>query len=308
MRILLFHNWSSLGYAVAQALMKNGEDELVLVGAAVEHPDVALLEDAALRGVPCGMVDDVEGEAFSRDMTELEADVAIVATFPRKLPAGVLGRLPLGAFNVHPSLLPAYRGPSPEFWALRNGDAETGVTIHELTNQFDAGAIVAQAHVAIAKRETGGSLDDKLSAAAAALVVDFVGRLRSGETIPRRKQDESAVTRAPLPREEDLAVSFEADARSIERLVRACDPTMLAKGALLGEPVGLVNVRLAEENEHSALAPGELHFDADEGTLYCGTGTGALVLDDIDIAGQTLDGEELATRLGLGPTRDSSLN
>lgn len=302
MRILLFHNWSSLGYAVAQALMEDTRDEVVLVGAVVEHPDVALVEEAARRGVPCGMVDDVDGKDFSADMAELACDLAIVATFPKKLPVAVLSRLPLGAYNVHPSLLPAYRGPSPEFWALRNGDPETGVTIHELADRFDAGAIVAQARVAIANDETGGSLDDKLSAVAARLVVEFVGRLRGAETVPRQQQDETHATSAHLPREKDLTIRWQDDARSIERLVRACDPMLLAMGTIAGKQVGIVNVQLADE--HPAIDAGELLFDAEAGTLLCGTGTGALVIEDVDIDGETLDGEEFASRIGLRRTSD----
>lgn len=307
MRILILHNWTSLGFAVAQALMKSGKNELVLIGTAVEHPDLELVEDAARLGIPCGMVDEVDNDAFAGDMRELAPDIAIVATFPKRLPVAVLGRLPLGAFNVHPSLLPAYRGPSPEFWALRNGDPETGVTVHELADQFDAGAIVVQSRVAIDADETGGSLDEKLSAAAAALVLDFVARLGAGEAMPRVTQDESRVTRAPLPRAEDLTIRWQDSARSIERLVRACDPTLLATATLAGERVGIVNAQLDDTGhagDRRPIAPGELRFDAEEGTLRCGTGEGALVLEDVDVAGVTLDAEELATRLGLGRSRD----
>ena len=305
MRILLFHNWSSLGYAVAQALMEAGLDELYLIGAAVEHPDIALVEDAARLGIPCGMVDEVDNEAFARDMIELAGDVAIVATFPKRLPVAVLGRLPHGAFNVHPSLLPAYRGPSPEFWALRNGDPETGVSIHELAERFDAGAVVARSRVAIDEADTGGSLDDKLSRAAAALVLEFLTRLRAGERVPRVVQDESKVTRAPMPTAADLVVRWQDSARSIERLVRACDTTLLAKAIVLGEPVGLVNVQLADPDDAPpALAPGELLYDPDDGTLRCGTGEGVLLIEDVEVAGVPLDAEELAERIGLGGARD----
>lgn len=306
MRILILHNWSSLGFAVAQALMNEGKDELVLIGAAVEHPDLELVEDAARLGIPCGMVDEVDNAAFAGDMMELACDVAIVATFPKRLPAAVLGRLPLGAFNVHPSLLPAYRGPNPEFWALRNGDAETGVSIHELAERFDSGAVVAMARVAIDEDESGGSLDEKLSGAAATLVLDFVARLRAGEAVPRLTQDEARVTHAPIPGDDDLTIRWQDSARSIERLVRACDPMLLATATLAGERVGIVNVELdaGDDEERAPLAAGELHFDPEDGTLRVGTGEGALVIEDVDIAGVTLDSEELATRLGLGRARD----
>jgi methionyl-tRNA formyltransferase len=303
-RIVLFHNWSSLGYAVAQALMQQGADELVLIGAAVEHPDIELVEQAAARRIPCGMVDAVDNEAFAGDVRGLAADIALVATFPMKLPVGVLGRLPRGAFNVHPSLLPAHRGPSPEFWALRDGDAETGVTIHELDERFDAGAIVTQTRIAIEAGETGRTLDDKLCGAAAALVLDFVARLRAGETLPRVTQDESRATRARMPRAEDLTVRWRDSARSIERLVRACDGGLLATATLGGERVGLVAVQLAEDDDRPPLGPGELRFDPEDRTLCCGTGDGALLLEEVEVGGVTLDAEDVASHLGLVRARD----
>ena len=112
--------------------------------------------------------------------------------------------------------------------------------------EADVAIGVVHTHHLIAERETGRTLDDKLSAAAAALVVDFVERLRAGgQAIPRRPQDESRATRAPMPREKDLRVHWTDDARSSERLVHACDQTLLAIATIGGEDVGLVKIQLA---------------------------------------------------------------
>jgi methionyl-tRNA formyltransferase len=297
-RILLFHNWSSLGSAVARALMAEERDDLVLIGAATDHPEISLLEDAARRGVRCAVASDVQSGEFARDVAQLKGDVAIVATFPTRLPLAVMDPLRLGSYNVHPSLLPAYRGPRPEFWVIRNGEPVTGVTVHRIVERFDAGAIVAQTTVAIDSRETIGTLDYKLAAAGASLVRDVVARLRSEGQLAGRAQDEASVTRAPMLRDRDLQLRWEDDARSIDRLVRACDPWFSAVATLAGHEVVVRRVRLA--SQPPSLEPGELRFDADQGSLLCGTGSGALFLEAVDFDGETITAWELAERLGRG--------
>jgi folate-dependent phosphoribosylglycinamide formyltransferase PurN len=100
-------------------------------------------------GVPAARVDDVNGEAFRRRLAESGADILLTFHFDQILSAETLAAVPLGGLNVHPSLLPRHRGPTPTLHALLDAEPAFGVTVHRLSPRIDAGAIVAQAHIAL---------------------------------------------------------------------------------------------------------------------------------------------------------------
>ena len=99
--------------------------------------------------------------------TTLEFELLIVACFPRCLPQSLLNRATIAALNMHPSRLPAYRGPAPLFWQLRNGLREIGVTLHHMTSCIDAGDIVTQTGVALPVGISGSAADELLAGAGA---------------------------------------------------------------------------------------------------------------------------------------------
>ncbi len=100
-------------------------------------------------------------------------ELILCACFPFKLPVSVLDWPLAGCFNVHPSLLPAYRGPAPVFWQLRAGEAQLGVTLHRMTGQLDAGEILAQRAVAVPCGAAGPAIDTRLARAGARLVAEI---------------------------------------------------------------------------------------------------------------------------------------
>ena len=109
-------------------------------------------------------------------LQQLAPDLILVACYPWRLPAGWLAVPSQGAYNVHPSLLPAFRGPEPLFWQFRAGVAETGVTIHEMTAALDEGAIMAQASWPLPAGWTEAMANDRAAAAAAALIVELLAQ------------------------------------------------------------------------------------------------------------------------------------
>jgi methionyl-tRNA formyltransferase len=218
-------------------------------------------------------------------------DLILSWFWPRRIPAEVLALAPRGAFGVHPSLLPRWRGPDPYFWAIRSGDAETGVTLHRLEPEYDTGAIVAQRTVAIDDDDDAWTLARRLDRPSLALLVDCAQRLSRGEALPGTPQDESLATPAPQPGETDLAISFRAPAHEVVRLVRAASP---APGAtcLLGETlVTVMQARIAAGRIPRVLEPGEAWVDED-GALAVRTPDGGVVLDvvrdedDVELAGE----------------------
>lgn len=120
-----------------------------------------------------------------RELTELlrpfEPDLVLCTAFPWRIPGAALAVPTLGWVNGHPSLLPEYRGPTPMAWAVRNGEAEIGLTYHRMDEEFDTGAILAQGSVPLADDDTLLTLNDKFAPLAAQLLPAALERIARGD-------------------------------------------------------------------------------------------------------------------------------
>lgn len=237
---------------------------------------------------------DLEDPRVQALLRSARPDVILSWFWPRRIPAAVLALAPHGAFGVHPSLLPRWRGPDPYFWAIRSGDTETGVTLHRLAPEYDTGAIIAQRTLAIAERDDAWTLARRLDRPSLALLVDCAQRIARGETLDGTPQEESRVTVAPQPSEAQLAISFTQPAAEVLRLVRAAAPNPGAT-CLLGDAlVTVVRAHLAEARVPRALEPGEAYVDA-SGALVVKTTDGGVVLDAVRTEDdEALEGAEVA--------------
>ena len=166
------------------------------------HHHVNPLKDAALaRGVPVFQPAKVNTPEALAELRALQADVFVVAAYGQILSDELL-RIPrLGAFNVHASLLPKYRGAAPIQYAVLNGETETGITIFRIEPKLDAGPILAVAETPIGSEETAGELEERLADIAVELVKGVLRDIERGTAlgIP---QDAAKATRAPHIRKE----------------------------------------------------------------------------------------------------------
>lgn len=143
-----------------------------------------------LRTEPCGNPNNPE---FVARVRELDVDLIVVAGFNRILKSDLIKTPRLGCINVHPSLLPKYRGPNPYYWVLANHETVTGVTIHQIDVGIDSGNIIAQRELAISPDETEATLMTRAAAVAAALLKETIPLIAAG-TAPSTAQDESKAT------------------------------------------------------------------------------------------------------------------
>ena len=162
-------------------------------------------------------------EAARRDLASLEPDLIVVAAYGLFLPAETLAVPPLGALNIHPSLLPKHRGPSPVATAILEGDDTTGVTVMQLDEGMDSGPIVAQMETDIGDEETAEELTSRLFDMGAGLLSDTIPLWQAGEISPK-PQRESDATITSLLRREDGAIDWTGSADYIARQVRAYYP------------------------------------------------------------------------------------
>ena len=162
-------------------------------------------------------------EDARREIASFEPDLIVVAAYGLFLPAETLAVPPLGALNIHPSLLPKHRGPSPVATAILEGDTATGVTVMQLDEGMDTGPIVAQEETEIGDEETAEELTSRLFDIGAKLLTDTIPLWQAGEISPKlQRESEATITR--LLKREDGAMDWAESAGYIARQVRAYYP------------------------------------------------------------------------------------
>lgn len=176
---------------------------------------------AARAGVPVLQPEKI-GTAVA-DLHALRPDVFVVAAYGQLLPRKILELPGKACLNIHASLLPRHRGASPIQAAIREGDAETGVTIMWMDEGLDTGDILLSGRITIAPDETGGALHDRLGALAPGCLERALAMVEDN-TAPRIPQDPARATLTRKLGREDGRILWQAGATEIERLVRACDP------------------------------------------------------------------------------------
>lgn len=212
------------------ALLEAGYDLAMVVtqpdrpagrGGRLQAPPVKRL--ALEAGVPVYQPETLRGDEPAARLAAASPDLFVIAAYGRILPRRVLEIPRRGSLNVHASLLPRWRGPSPVVAAILAGDRETGVTIMEVTERMDAGPVVAQRSVPIAPDERTATLEPRLAQLGAELLVEVLPGWLAGELrgVP---QDESQATYCSLLRKEDGHLRPELDVETAERAVRAYDP------------------------------------------------------------------------------------
>lgn len=162
-------------------------------------------------------------EEFISGLRELAPDVIVVIAYGQILPMEILKLPAYGCVNVHASLLPKYRGAAPIQWAVINGDEISGVTTMLMNEGLDTGDILMSTEVRLDKKETGGSLFDKLSPVGADLILKTLTALEAGELTPV-PQNESEATKVGLLKKNMGELDFTKGAEELERLVRGLDP------------------------------------------------------------------------------------
>ena len=192
----------------------------------------------------------------------------------------LLDLAPHGALNVHPSLLPRYRGSSPVRAAILNGDAETGVSIFRLVRRLDAGPILRQRQVAIQDDEDAEALSDRMAVIAAEMLPATCRDWIVGE-IEAIDQDEQRATVTREWTRDDAAIDWTSAAVSIERLIRASLPWPVAWTNLNGEPFRVHQSSVANV---ANLPPGSVRKLDKE--IIVGCGSGALELETVQPAGK----------------------
>ncbi|MBI5400431.1 methionyl-tRNA formyltransferase [Candidatus Saganbacteria bacterium] len=228
------------------------------------------------RQIPFWEVESLADSAELAPIKQLEPDVILVATFDQKLPRAFYSLAKIAALNLHPSLLPYYRGYHPYFWPIANGEKKTGLTFHFLTDSFDAGDVIAQVEVPILAEDTAGTVIHKQKLAAWPLLEPLLKQMAAtGESPQGRPQPAGEYPKSPKMKPEDLFIRWPGPTQKIIDLVRALNPHSPAYTIFRGELLGVYQVAAWPDNSHDA--PGAIIKITAEGPVVK-TADGALLL------------------------------
>jgi methionyl-tRNA formyltransferase len=261
------HELTELVAVVAQPDRPSGRGKKMLappVARWAQGNAVELLQPATLRD-----------PGILAELARFEPAIIVVAAYGKILPRAILELPSRGCVNVHASLLPKYRGAAPVQWAIARGEAVTGVSLMQMEQGLDTGAVYAQEALAIDPKDTGGSLTGKLAVLGGTLLRRCLPALLEG-SLHSVAQDDAQATLAPKLTREDAALDFRRPARELETRIRAFQPW---PGALVVLPGGArLKVLGSRVVSGRTGMPGEVLAGADALVVACGEDALALEL------------------------------
>lgn len=300
--VFAYHN---VGVACLQALLDAGVN-VKLVVTHRDNPNENIWFDsvadlATKHGIEFVTPDDPNAAAFVARIAALNADFLFSFYYRHMLSPEMLASVTRGAYNMHGSLLPKYRGRVPINWAIINGETETGATLHEMVVKPDAGRIVDQERVPIGPDDTAKEVFDRVTVAAGNVMRRSLPGLLDGSA-KLTAQDLAAGSYFGGRRPEDGEINWQQSARDIHNLVRAVAPPYPgATTTFNGERVTITRTRLSPP-AFTHDKPGHLNVANDMVIALCGDGHMLRILEAV-VDGMPHNELMLAVRLGAGVHR-----
>jgi methionyl-tRNA formyltransferase len=265
LRALLGEGFDVLG-VVTQPDRAVGRSRSTLVPSPVKR--VALEEE-----IPLFQPETPTDELFLAELRALQPELSIVVSYGHIMKPALIALPTRGTINVHASLLPALRGAAPIQGAVRTGLAETGVTVMRMVQALDAGPILLQARTPVARDETAGELEARLSELGALALVEAL-TLMSLDRLTETPQDDAKATYAPKILREMARIDWNDSSDAVARHIRAYDPRPGAFTTHRGTEVKLFGAVAATVAEHATDVPGAVVTIDSHGMLIaCGSGT-----------------------------------
>lgn len=292
--------YHDIGCAGIEALLDAG----IQIAAVFTHADDpkentfygSVAQLCARKGITVHAPEDANHPLWVERIAKLNADYLFSFYYRNLLSEALLATASKGAFNLHGSLLPAYRGRAPANWVLVNGESVTGVTLHRMVKRADAGAIVAQQQVAIERQDSALTLHGKLREAASSLLRDTLPLLIQGKTT-ETPQDESKASVYGRRTAADGKLDWKLPAEQLFNLVRAVTQPYPGAFCAVGEHKLIVwSAEVVKGNEGQA--PGRV-ISVEPLRIACGEDSLVVVSGQRNDNGLFLGGPQLADELGL---------
>jgi methionyl-tRNA formyltransferase len=291
---ILFIGTGAIGVPVLERLHQSPDHHLL---AAVTQPDkpagrsqellASPVKTVALRHhVPVFQPDKIRDPAAIEQIRFLRPEIIAVMAYGQILPREILQIPSVACLNLHASLLPRHRGAAPIQASIESGDRVTGITVMHMAEGLDTGDILLKKQVPIRRRETGGSLHDRLAEIAPDAFFEALRLLKLGMA-PRIPQEEREATYAPKLTREHGELDWSKPAIELERTIRAMNPWPAACTFIPGQTGNRRKLKVFSAIIHRRRAgqPGEV-LEAGKHGILIAAGTGALLLREIQLEGK----------------------
>ncbi len=232
------------------------------------------------RDLPVFQPASVKDRAFQEQVRGLAPDLIVVVAFGLIIPREILEVPCWGAFNVHASLLPRYRGAAPIQWAILNGESLTGLSLMRMDEGLDTGPVLFQEESGIREKDSAGDLHDRLAAMSGPFLLEALERMSAGR-LTETPQDESGATYAPKITSAMTVVDWRQPASRVAALIRALDPAPGARTTWNGRPLKLFG---ATEEADAGGTPGRV-LEVGE-RLLVETGRGMVAVSSVQAPGR----------------------
>ena len=232
--------------------------------------------------IPIIETDNVHSNELFNQLNALNPDLFVVVAFSI-LPDNIITIPKYGSVNIHPSLLPKYRGSSPIQYALLNGDKETGVSIINLNSKIDSGGILEQKKFSISNTVNFGYMHEKLGIIGSELLIKVIKDIKNNQSSPII-QDESQKTLAPKIKKEQYKINWNQNSDQIHNQIRAFDPYPGAYALLDNKRIKLFGSKLEDIGDSSKFIKGQI-LVVDE-SLFIKSNTGFVSISEVQLEGK----------------------
>jgi methionyl-tRNA formyltransferase len=238
-----------------KALIENGYEIAAVVshyheGRSRKPRPLEIAEVAKAHNIPLLLPENLH--EVKQQLKDLDAEAAVLVAYGKIIPKEIIDIFPKGIINLHPSLLPKYRGPTPIEQVILDGVKETGVSIMQLTAKMDAGPVFMQEKLSLAGNEQKAELAEKLLELGSRIMLEVLPKILDGSLEPEPQNDANA-TYTQLLKKEDGSVEWHKPAEVIERQVRTFLGFPKSRAKILDQEVIITKVRIANSKEDGYL-------------------------------------------------------
>ena len=198
------------------------------------------------RGLNYVDFDELDEPQLIEKIKELDIDAGVVCSYNYKIPKVLIEATRDGFINVHPSMLPKYRGGNPYSRVIMNGETETGVTIHFMDTEFDSGDIIAQKPYHIPSKATMGTIFNELNYLGIELLLQVL-QLYETQPLPRIPQPKGTFISGNGLKDKEVFINFDKPAEELERFIRALNPFILASTTFRGNMMKIMKAEVASD-------------------------------------------------------------
>lgn len=287
---IIFLGTSNISVPSLKALLGSEHE----VAAVITKPDKAsgrgrkliyspVKEEALKADIPVLQPDKIGTEEFLDKLRRIAPDIFVLVSYAKMIPMSLCDIAPFGCINMHPSLLPKYRGSGPIRGPILNGDKVGGVTIMQIAEAMDAGDILLQEEIILEPKESVRTYEEKAGRAGAALLLKALKGLEEGSVTPTAQNHEDATYLKKISKADGL-IDFSKTAAEIERQIRACDPWPSAFTYINGKIFKIWDGDVIEEDISDA--PEGTAVNVSKKSFCIQTGSGLLKPNRVQIEGK----------------------